>query len=211
MSRTTKTTPRRPKKKVTKVPVKVVLASSSPERRKLLRQVFDDFEVVSPQVEEKAGGRDGPEALAVGLARAKADDVARRRPDALVIAADTVVDCRGEIIGKPADRDDAVRILTRLTSHPHRVVTGLCVLTPDGRRSCVVSVAEIRMRGLSAEEIENYVDNEDVLGRAGAYGLKEPDPNIESLQGSRTAVMGLPLDELNAIIESLYPGTGDTE
>lgn len=194
-----------------KVPVKVVLASGSPQRRKLLRRIVDDFEVVHPHVKEDADGRAGSEELARGLAEAKADEVALRRPEALIIAADTVVECRGEIIGKPADREDAVRILTTLTTHPHRVVTGFCVLAPDGRRSSAVSVAEIRMRKLSPEEIQQYVDREDVLGRAGAYALKELDPNIVSLQGSATAVMGLPLEELSTIIESLYPSTGGTE
>lgn len=187
----------------------VVLASKSPERRRLLSRIVRRFDVVEPQVDE--GGAcccADAESVAGRLAEAKAQDAARRRPDALIIAADTVVECQGEIIGKPADRDDAVRILSKLTSHPHRVVTGLCVMAPDGRRRAAVSVARIRMRKFTQQEIERYVDREDALNRAGAYALKEFDPNVLSLDGSRTAVMGLPVEMLGDIIESLYPSLG---
>ena len=190
---------------------KVVLASRSPERRRLLRQVIRDFEVVEPHVEEVCNPQGEPEALACALAEAKALDVARRRPDALVIAADTVVECQGEIIGKPADRADAVRILAKLASHPHRVITGLCVAAPDQRRRSGVSVARIRMKKLSRSEIENYVDREHPLERAGAYGLKEPDPNVLSLEGSVSAVMGLPLEELGSMLRSIYPAGAKCE
>ncbi len=167
-------------------------------------------------MDERSGPEADAEALALRLARAKAEEVARRRPQALVIAADTLVECRGELIGKPSDRDDAIRILTRLTSHPHRVVSGLCVIAPGGRRRCLVSVAHIRMKALSRAEIERYVDRHDVLGRAGAYHLQEADPNVLSLRGSPSAVMGLPLEELRSILQSLYPAhcpgapTGDS-
>ncbi len=187
------------------LPVPVVLASNSPQRRKLLRQVLGDFEVLEPRVDERSCGGFDPEEVTHRLAEAKAEEVSRRRPGALVIAADTLVQCQGEIIGKPADRADAMRMLTALSSQPHRVITGLCVLAPDGRRRSVVGIAEIRMRKLSQQQIEAYVDDKEVLGRAGAYGLKELDPNIIDLKGSPTAVMGLPLEELSAILRDLYP------
>ncbi len=187
------------------LPVRVVLASGSPQRRELLSRLVPQFEVAPPRVDETRCAGKGPEAMVRELARAKAEDVARRRPDALVVAGDTVVECCGEVMGKPVDRADAVGILMRLSRHPHRVITGLCVLAPDGRRREAVSIARIRMRQLGREEIEDYVDREDVFGRAGAYGIEEHDANIESLDGSRRAVMGLPVDELRDMLESLYP------
>jgi len=190
---------------VSELPVPVVLASASPQRSGLLKKILAEFEVVAPHLDEGSPGAADAETLARELAEAKARQVAALRPRALVIAADTIVECQGEIIGKPADRADAVRILTKLSSHPHRVITGLCVLAPDGRRRSVVCVARVRMKRLSRAEIEAYVDREEVLGRAGAYGLQELDPNIESLQGSASAVMGLPLEELQSILQSLYP------
>ena len=188
------------------VPFEVVLASSSPQRRSLLRRVISEFEVMEPDAEEVLIPGADPESLARCLAEAKAEDVARKRPGALVIGADTVVECQGEVIGKPADRADAVRMLTKLTSHPHRVITGLCVVAPDGTRRSVISVARVRMRKLSRGEIEHYVDSERPMDRAGAYGLKELDSNVLSLEGSASAVIGLPLEELESMLRSIYPG-----
>ena len=188
------------------IPVQVVLASRSPQRRHLLKRIVRDFQAVDPRLDEGGSQCADAEATALRLAEAKASEVARLRPKALVIGADTVVECLGEVIGKPADRADAIRILTKLTRNPHRVVTGLCVIAPDGRRRCGVSVARIRMRRLSRREIDSYIDTEDVMERAGAYGLQELDPNVDRLDGSPSAVMGLPLEELGAFLQSLYPG-----
>lgn len=189
---------------MTELPVQVVLASRSPQRRRLLGQVVARFEVVEPHVDESVA--DGtPEQLAGTLARLKARDVAARRPGALVVAADTLVECGGEVIGKPVDRADAVRILTLLCSRPHRVLTALCVQAPDGRTCERLSVSELRMRPMSPRSIERYVDEHDVLGRAGAYGLREEDPNVLSLRGSPSGVMGLSVEDLREALCELYP------
>jgi septum formation protein len=190
--------------------VPVVLASRSPQRRALLARLAPRFEVVESRVDESACGAGEPEALALDLARAKAEDVAARRPEALVVAADTLVECLGEVIGKPADRDDAVRILTLLSHNPHRVITGLCVAAPDGRRAEAVSVTHLRMKPMSRAEIARYVRREAVLERAGAYDIQEYDARIISLQGSRSSVIGLPLEDLRRILLSLYPGDAAT-
>jgi septum formation protein len=187
------------------IPVPVVLASRSPQRRELLARLVAEFEVVEPRVDEVACRAEDIERHACMLAQAKAEDVARRRPDALVIAADTLVECQGEVVGKPKDQADAIRILTLLSSHPHRVVSGLCVITPDGRRRCTACVTRVRMKKLPPADIQRYVDQEDVMGRAGAYGLEELDPNVKSLKGSASSVMGLPMEELASILQSLYP------
>jgi septum formation protein len=173
--------------------------------------LIGEFEVVAPDVEEALIPGADAESLAQRRAEAKAEEVARRRPGALVIGADTVVECRGEVIGKPVDRADAVRMLTKLTSHPHRVITGLCVVAPDGSRRSATSVARIRMRRLSQAEIEEYVDAERPMDRAGAYGLKELDSNVLSLEGSASAVIGLPLEELESVLRSICPENAEEE
>jgi MAF protein len=184
-------------------PVPVVLASRSPQRRALLQRIVSNFEVVEPQVDENLPPEGDAEAHAVRLAELKARDVAARRPDALVIGADTLVECDGRIIGKPADRADAVRILTLLTSRPHRVVTGVCVITPDGRTETFAAVSEVRMRPFTRQQIEEYLNKENALEKAGAYGLQDFDPNVASLKGSRSNVIGLPVEELETILRSL--------
>ena len=194
------------------LPVPIVLASSSGTRRELLARLVGEFDVLAPQVEERPpGGRPArreASALTLELAERKARAAARRRPDALVIGADTLVVCGGEVIGKPADDEDAVRILVRLSHRPHRVFTGVFVLAPDGRAASGCVTARVRMRPMSPERARDYVARSDALSRAGAYALGPDDPNLERVEGSMTAVMGLPLDELSAMLRDLYPAGG---
>jgi len=192
---------------VLKVPVPVVLASASSTRRMLMRRVVDEFEVVRPCVAEDAVAAQVQSARsrATALARAKARDVARRCPDALVIGADTLVTCRGEIVGKPRDRADAVRILGLLVRGPHDVVTGLCLVAPDGREVCACVGSRVRMKRLSRERIEAMADAPGALEAAGAYRLEPDDPNVDCLEGSVTGVMGLPLGVLRELLADLYP------
>lgn len=191
-----------------KVPCPVVLASSSPERRRLLATLVERFEVVEPLVDESGLTAGSPEEVVCARACAKAEEVAARRAGALVVAADTVAECCGRLIGKPRDLAHAAGILAMLGEHPHRVITGVCVIAPDGRRVECVSVARLRMRRLGREEIDDYVRHHDVLGRAGGYAIEEDDPNVQSLEGSRSAVMGLPVEELEAIMQSIFPDNG---
>ena len=186
------------------IPVPLVLASSSPVRRQLLGQLVRRFEVVCPEADEAAVADDDPRRLATRLAELKARDVAARRLYALVIAADTLVVCDGEVIGKPRDRRDAVRIMKKLTSSSHEVLTGLCVMAPDGRRRTLCVATRLRMRPISAGEIEAYVDGPGALDRAGVYALQPDDPNVLELRGSPTCVMGLPVDELAGVLRELY-------
>ncbi len=187
------------------IPVPVVLASASPVRRELLRQLVPQFEAVPPHVDESAVRDADVRAVATRLAELKAREVAAARPDALVIAADTLVVCDGEAIGKPADRADAVRIMRKLTSSSHQVVTGVCVVAPDGRQRALCAATALRLRAMSADEIARYVDGPGALERAGVYALQPDDPNVLEMHGSATCVMGLPMAELAAALSELYP------
>lgn len=164
-----------------------------------------DFEVVRPQVDEAAIHAQTPRELVLEAAEAKARAVARVRPDALVIGADTVVACREGVIGKPVDRADAVRILRRLTRSPHDVLTGLCLVAPDGREVSGCVAATLQMRQMSDAELERLADRPGALDRAGAYELQPDDPNVVHLDGHPTTVMGLPLEELERAFHELYP------
>ncbi len=186
-------------------PVPVVLASSSDTRRRLLSRLVTDFEVVPPEVDEQSVQTADARAMVLELARRKARQVAGRRPRALVIAADTVAVCCGQVLGKPADRADALAMLRRLTRRPHRVLTGLCVVAPAGRECARCVATRIQMRRLTDGELERLAGREGALERAGAYALRPDDPNVVQLEGSETAVMGLPLEELEGMIRQLYP------
>jgi septum formation protein len=163
------------------------------------------FEVLASAVGEDDVAAGDAHGAVVELAERKARDVAARRPDALVIAADTLVVAGGETLGKPTDRSDAMRQMVRLTSMPHEVVTGLCVLAPDGRQRVACVATRLRMRRMSRWEISRHVDAPGALNRAGVYALQPDDPNVHLIEGSATAVMGLPMDELEAILHELYP------
>jgi septum formation protein len=170
-----------------------------------LARIAGEFELVPPDVEEGDLAGKPPEDMVRELARRKAQQVARQRPEALVVAADTVAVCDGEVIGKPEDRADALRILRKLTRRPHRVLTGVCVRAPEGRERLRCVETEIRMRRLSEEQLRALAERDGALQRAGAYALQPDDPNVVRLDGSETAVMGLPLEELKEMIRELYP------
>jgi septum formation protein len=190
----------------------VVLASSSPTRRRLLATIIPDFEVIPASIEETEADCSTAVGMATELARRKCLAVARMRPDALVIAADTLVACQGGILGKPRDVADARRILALLQEAEHDVVTAVHVAAPDGRHRSTCVATTVRMRKLPEAKIEELAALPGTLERAGAYALQHDDPNVEELRGSPTAVMGLPLEELSKILDDLdVPRQGESE
>ena len=177
----------------------------------MLASLVAEFDVVPARVDEDAVALQDPRALALELARRKAREVAARRPDAVVIGADTLVACLGELIGKPKDLPDAARILRKLTHNAHSVPTAFAILCPDGREraECVETV--LHMHPMSEERIAEYLSGFDPLSRAGAYAIEPDDPNVERLDGSVTGVMGLPMDELAAALADLFPSETECE
>lgn len=190
----------------------LVLASGSPRRRQLLAEAGYEFRVQVPTVEEPdpAPWMD-PESYAVHLAWLKARDVAQRcdKP-ALVLAGDTVVAIGREVLGKPVDREDAKRILRRLSGQEHVVYSSVCVwLVPE---NCWLGGCErstLYMRPWTDEALEAYLDRGDWEGKAGAYGIQDPDPNVELLEGSYTNVVGMPMELTERLLSLLgcKPGT----
>jgi septum formation protein len=178
------------------------LASSSPRRLELLKRLGRPFQVVSPNADETLTpglpAVDAAEMLAVR----KAESVAARLTDGLVLGADTLVAAEDGIIGKPRDRADAVAILKRLARAPHVVVTGLCLLDARTRRRRVDSdQTRVTMRMTDAP-IEAYVDSGEAMGKAGAYAIQETgDRFVERIEGSFSNVVGLPLELLETMLK----------
>lgn len=177
----------------------LVLASSSPRRRELLREAGYRFEVKPPPLDDRGVARTvSPGAYVESLAYLKAMAAidAHGLEGALVLGADTVVELGGELIGKPADEADARRILTQLSGSEHNVLTGLALLdVPGGRRFLAHDVTTIHMRPMTAGEIGAYVASGEAQGKAGAYALQETgDRFVERMQGSMTNVVGLPME-----------------
>jgi len=168
----------------------------------LLGRLGLTFEIAHPDGEELPRPRERPERMARRLARQKALSVARQRPDAFVIAADTVVAYRGRILGKPQDGPSAEAMLKLLRGRMHRVITGVAVAAP-GRRAPFVahSVTVVRMRQYSGEEIAASIARGDPFDKAGAYAIQDPQLRpVASYEGCYCNVVGLPLWRLLGLL-----------
>ncbi len=175
-----------------------ILASASPRRKELLAKAGYDFDVVVSGVDEAKFGSEGldSEQLVKVLAAAKANYVADKYPDRLVLGCDTVVDMDGEIIGKPEDADDAERIIRELFSRPHFVISGVALVKKDSQVSiCKAVTTKIFPVKLTSEQIAEHIESGSWEGKAGAYGVQEVgDKYIERIEGSYSNVVGLPME-----------------
>lgn len=177
--------------------LEIVLASASPRRQELLRQVGVSFRVIPSTFDESVATPMAPVDLVEYLAVSKARDVARHQPGALVIGADTIVVIDGETLGKPRDRSDAIGMLQRLSGREHEVHTGLAVVTGERRELVSHESTSVRFRDLTLAQIERYVDSGEPMDKAGAYGIQERGAAIvSSVQGDYFTVVGLPICRL---------------
>jgi septum formation protein len=177
----------------------LILASSSPRRRQLLQEAGYSFTVLPPREEAEDDARPGEsaEALVRRLAMQKARDVAQRVPQGVVVACDTVAECQGTILGKPADRDHARQILKTLRGREHRVYSGLCLWRrPDDWHEVEVDVTTLVMQPLSDAELEAYLDSGAWEGKAGAFGYQDGLDWVRIVEGSASNVVGLPMERL---------------
>ena len=174
---------------------RLILASASPRRRELLRAVGVPFAVIPPAVDERPRPGESPRRFARRAAREKGADVAARHPGAFVLAADTIVVVRGEILGKPADRREGFRMLSRLAGRDHLVHTAVCLIARDGRcRDEALATTRVRFRPLTRAEIEAYLRTGETDDKAGAYAAQGAgNLLIDRIAGSYTNVVGLPM------------------
>ena len=193
--------------------MRLILASTSPRRADLLRDSGIAFSVIRPEVEEWTA-EDFPEVAPGELARAnarrKAKAVVEKNPGKPVLAADTLVICEGKIMGKPADEEMAKLMLGWLSGRIHEVVTAAVLMMPGGKKSREAVVrTRVKFRELGQEEVADYVREVDVLDKAGAYALQEGgDRLVERVEGSRTNVIGLPMETVLPWCEELVGGEG---
>ena len=173
--------------------MRVILASQSPRRRELLALAGIAHEVQPADIDETPWADETPEPHAERLARGKATVIAEREPDALVIAADTIVVIDDAILGKPADAAGARAMLRQLSGRTHEVCTAVAVARGAEMASEVVRV-QVRFRALDDETIARYVETGEPMDKAGAYGIQGYGATIvEHIEGDYFAVMGLSL------------------
>ena len=188
---------------------RIILASGSPRRRELLGQLYNEFEVITSEVDESLGEDvlpiHGVEILAVRKGRAVANSLPG---ECVVISSDTLVELNGEPLGKPTSREDAYRMLSALSGNYHNVHTGIAVHY-DGRVISGVASARVKFKPISDEEIYAYIDGGEPMDKAGAYAIQgEGGKFIEGFDGDFDTIMGLSVSLTKSLIDQVT-GTRD--
>jgi septum formation protein len=181
-----------------------VLASASPRRADLLREAGVKFDVIAPQVDEAHDASLTPEQLTVENARRKALAGCAMRPDGLVLGADTLVYVDGEPLAKPADLNEALQMVRRLSGRSHEVCTGVVLARDGGVVKDFHVITHVTFKPLTDDIIRDYHSKVNPLDKAGAYGIQaHTDMLLERMDGSFTNVVGLPIERLLEVLESL--------
>ena len=189
----------------------VILASASPRRRLLLRQIIPAYRVMSTDVDEGRFRSEDPVLYALRAAKAKARAAGRLHPEALIIAADTLVSLGRRIFGKPSSREDARDMLRELSGRRHRVVTAVVLYRARPRRMLSGSTTSwVTFKKLGPKDIEAYLDSVDTRDKAGAYAIQESgDRLVAKLQGDYDNVVGLPTGLVRKLLVQ-WNGPGPT-
>jgi septum formation protein len=181
-----------------------ILASASPRRAELLRQLKLDFRIIPSDATEVLDEQLSPFEVCQLNARRKARAVAKKNSDSLVLGADTLVFLAGEIMGKPVNSADAERMLTRLQSRTHQVVTGISLIHLRAHRERIFAVGtDVMFHPLDTGQIRDYLAKVNPLDKAGAYAIQEHgDLIISEISGSYSNVVGLPVERLREELET---------
>lgn len=182
----------------------IILASASPRRSELLRQIGVEFNVVTSDTPEIHDGELTAREIAQVNAYRKARNVAKKHPDALVLGADTLVYLETLLMGKPGSLEHAYQMLEQLQGRTHEVVTAVCLLNLRNHRQRIFTeVTDVTFRPLDAVKIRRYLTKVNPLDKAGAYAIQEEgDSIVESIAGSYTNVVGLPVERLQAELQA---------
>jgi septum formation protein len=176
----------------------LILASQSPRRHEMLKELGLIFEIKTKEIEEVYPEGLEPEQIPVYLSELKAKAFEKDlKANELVITADTIVCVDDWILGKPKDRDDAVKMLNALSNRSHQVISGVCLMSKEKKVS-FSTVTNVHFKALSEEEITYYIDNYKPFDKAGAYGIQEwiGFIGIDGIEGSYFNVVGLPIQRL---------------
>jgi nucleoside triphosphate pyrophosphatase len=191
------------------LPARLILASGSPRRRQLLAEAGYEFDVVVPADDVECGvcSQNGPAGLVTDLAFRKAAavrDSLELPQSAILIAADTVAECDGMVLGKPRNESDARAMLRHLRGRVHRVLTGVCVWLLDRSEPLIdVAVTRLRMDELSDAAIDEYLATGQWEGKAGAFGYQDRLGWVRVESGSESNVVGLPMELLAQMLAGL--------
>lgn len=181
--------------------MKIILASASPRRKELLKQIVKEFEIIPAVGGENADLSLPPENIVCALAEAKCGEVFEKFPDSLVIGCDTIVYFDGKVLGKPGTEAEAEETLKELSGKTHSVYTGVCVRTAL-KNVTAYDKTVVTFNDLSDEFIKNYVDGGSPMDKAGCYGIQD-EGVVKSYDGSYTNVVGLPVELVEKVLKEV--------
>ena len=175
----------------------VILASASPRRQELIKQITSDFVVITADIDEDKSYVLSPLNAVLDIAKRKGEKIHNLHKEDLVISADTIVVLDNEIIGKPIDEEDTYKILKKLSGKTHQVITAYCLFKEDKFIEKYV-ISDVLFKNIDDDLIRRYIASKSPLDKAGAYGVQDNDqfPIIEKVTGSITNVIGFPIEEI---------------
>lgn len=188
----------------------LILASGSPRRAEILTSVGWPFQVRIPDVDETENAGESPDEYVMRLAQQKAAAIAQVSQEGLILAADTTVVIEGQILGKPVDREDAVRMIKTLSGATHQVLTGVAIIK-NGICRTGLQKTSVTFRKMTEDEVHFLVDNGDPYDKAGGYAVQaQAALFIEGIEGDYWNVVGLPISLVYALVHELCRDIGRT-
>ena len=184
--------------------IKLILASSSPQRKKLLETIgISPDEIVPANIDETPLKREKPKDFAIRMAREKAFSVAKENLNNFILSGDTIVATGRRIIGKPSSKDEAKQFLKLLSGRRHRVLSAFTIIKPDYSEITKVVVSRVKFSRLSDKELNEYLDTNEWQGKAGGYAIQgRASAFVPWISGSYTGVMGFPMNEIKNLLKS---------
>ncbi|MBS4537180.1 septum formation inhibitor Maf [Clostridium sp. D2Q-11] len=186
---------------------KIVLASSSPRRKDILQKYNITFDIITSDIIENIDNNDLPSISVMSLAFQKAIDVCKKiDSESIVIAADTIVYFKGEVLGKPKNKDEAREILRKLSEQTHSVYTGIAIIKANTNKKIVdYCETKVKFRRLEDEDIEKYISGSEYVDKAGSYAIQGKGALfVESIEGSYSNVVGLPIVKLDTLLKKYF-------
>ena len=181
----------------------VILASSSPRRKELLKRIINDFEIKVSNIDESIDRPENVSDIPYELAYRKAKEIAKNHYNDIVIGSDTIVAINNEVLEKPTDEKDAYRMLSILNNNTHEVISGIAILYQD-KEIRYIEKSFVTFNNLTKEQILYYISTKDPLDKAGAYGIQNEYVNlVKEFKGEYENIVGLPLIRLEKELKSL--------
>lgn len=184
----------------------IILASASPRRKEILENTNTKFEIIKSEIDEVILDNELPSQVVMRLAFEKSIDIALKHPDILVIGADTVVVLNNNILGKPKDSSDAFNMIKQLSGKTHQVITGISLINLNANQKIIdYVVSNVKFKNLSEEDIKDYIQTNESLDKAGAYGIQGFGAMlVEEIQGDYFNIVGLPISRLSDLLKKHF-------